>query len=120
MINKFLTIFLIVILIAAGISAGFFTARHNDHSFSSLSPEEMYKTIIEQRDYAIAKAVERGDYKCCIKPPCTMCYMEANKWNNFKAGTCACDDLIAEGQEPCPQCIHGFCEQEDNWFCSLD
>lgn len=47
MVNKFLTVFLIVILITAGISAGVFTARHNDPSFSSLSPEEMHKTIIE-------------------------------------------------------------------------
>jgi len=36
--------------------------------------------------------------------------MEANKWNNFQAGTCACDDLIAQGKEPCPQCKTGLCE----------
>lgn len=72
--------------------------------FEKLSPSKMYERIIQERDYAINQAVARGDYRCCINPPCTMCYMEANQWNNFTAGTCACDDLIAQGKEPCPQC----------------
>jgi len=44
--------------------------------------------------------------------------MEANQWNNFTAGTCACDDLIAQGKEPCPQCKRGLCEGEDS-ACSI-
>lgn len=52
----------------------------------------------------INRAKAEGDYRCCIEPDCTMCYMEGNKWNNGEAGTCACDDLIAKGEKPCPQC----------------
>jgi len=78
--------------------------------FKNLSPQEMYQRIISERDYAIAQAIERGDYRCCINPSCTMCYLEANEWNNFIPGTCACDDLIAQGKEPCPQCQKGFCQ----------
>lgn len=68
----------------------------------------MYKRIVKERDYAIGQALARGDYRCCINPPCTMCFMEANQWNNWKAGTCACDDLIAQGKEACPQCKRGL------------
>jgi len=98
------SIFLII-----GVALSYF-ASFGTQSFKNLSPEEMYQTIINERDYAIGEAIERGDYRCCINPPCTMCYLEANQWNNFTAGTCACDDLIAQGKEPCPQCQRGFCE----------
>ena len=81
----------------------------NIQGFKNLSPEQMYQRIVNERDYAIGEAIKRGDYRCCVNPPCTMCYMEANQWNNFTAGTCACDDLIAQGKEPCPQCKKGLC-----------
>ena len=82
----------------------------------------MRQRIISQRDHAIQLAKERGEYKCCIEPPCTMCYMEANQWNNHTAGTCACDDLIAEGKEPCPQCARGLCGShngDEEAFCDI-
>lgn len=88
-----------------GLGYLFFNYQNND--FEKLSSEEMLQKIIEERDVAITKAVKDGIYNCCINPPCTMCYMEANQWNNEKAGTCACDDLIAQGKEPCPQCKSG-------------
>lgn len=88
--------------------------------FEELTPEEMRVRIISERDHAIRQAEENGEYRCCIEPPCTMCYMEANPWNNFIAGTCACDDLIAKGKEPCPQCLNGMCENEpENAYCDL-
>ena len=76
-------------------------------NFTRLSPQEMYKTVISDRDYAINQAVLAGKYHCCIQPPCTMCYMEANKWNNYIPGTCNCDNFIARGEKPCPQCQAG-------------
>lgn len=102
-------IFTILSFLAFGLVTLFVLAGRNDN-FDKLSPKEMYEKIIMQRDYAIAKAVEAGDYRCCINPACTMCYMEANKWNNQTPGTCACDDLIARGEEPCPQCLAGSCD----------
>lgn len=81
-------------------------------AFERLSPQAKLERIIKQQDQAIQEAVRQGVYKCCIKPPCTMCYMEASKWNNYQAGTCACDDLIAKGEEPCPQCKKGLCQTE--------
>jgi len=99
---------LTLISLIAGAALGYFVF-FNIQDFKNLSPEEMYQRIISERDYAIAKAIERGDYRCCINPPCTMCYMEANQWNNYTPGTCACDDLIAQSKEPCPQCKKGLC-----------
>ncbi len=81
------------------------------NNFEKLSPQEMYDQIIQERNLAIEKAKERGDYKCCISPPCTMCYMEGNKWNYNTPGTCACDEFIARGEDPCPQCKNKACEE---------
>jgi len=86
-------------------------------SFSKLSSQQMRQRVISERDFAIQKAIEAGVYQCCIEPPCTMCYWEANLWNNQTAGTCDCDTLIALGKEPCPQCVAGLCEKDENGAC---
>ena len=112
-----------IILVGIGLGAGFLigSARAEKQvAFSELSSEEMHSRLIEERDVAIEKAVEEGDYECCINPPCTMCYMEGNRWNNFKAGTCACDNLIAEGKEPCPQCKNGLCYKDQEGICKIN
>lgn len=111
-------IILTVVLLLMGIFGGYFVFSIQNPNFEDLSYGEMYKKLIEERDYAINRAVEKGAYKCCIHPPCTMCYMEANQWNNQTAGTCACDNLIAQGKEPCPQCKRGLCENKDS-ACSV-
>ncbi len=102
-----------------GVFVGYLVFTYQNPSFEKLNSEEMLGKIIKERDYAIGKAVMEGVYRCCINPPCTMCYMEANQWNNGKAGTCACDDLIAQGKEPCPQCKSGLCEVSGE-SCSLN
>lgn len=114
MSKKILTIILFFLFLGLVGGWGYFKLKAISPDFEDLSAEEMYGQIIKERDWAIQKAVEAGDYRCCIEPPCTMCYMEANKWNNHQAGTCACDDLIAKGQEPCPQCLSGLCSGAGN------
>ena len=104
------------LLLIAG-KVGSLTNQKQDTPFENLSLEEMHEKIISQRDLAIQKAMKEGKYKCCINPPCTMCFMEANQWNNFTAGTCACDDLLAQGKEACPQCQRGLCETNKEGFC---
>lgn len=89
-------------------------------SFSKLSSDGMYRRLVSERDLALQKAVEEGVYKCCITPPCTMCYWEGNPWNNQTAGTCDCDNLIALGKEPCPQCVTGLCEKSSDGTCELN
>ncbi|MFH1602029.1 MAG: hypothetical protein ABIB61_03685 [Candidatus Shapirobacteria bacterium] len=83
----------------------------------SYSSQEKSDSINRQIELAIEEAAAAGDYRCCIRPACTMCYLEANQWNNHKAGTCACDDLISQGQDPCPQCRRGYCRADSE--CSL-
>jgi len=101
--KKFLIITLLVFFIGIGI--GVVTSYYSSAQFEDLSSEEMHEQIINHRNFAIKKATASGIYNCCIDPSCTMCYMEANEWNNHAPGTCACDDSIAQGEEPCPQCI---------------
>ena len=64
----------------------------------------------------INQAQAKGEYRCCMNPPCELCALKANPGNNYKAGTCACDDLISQGKAPCPEC------QKDNDVsaCKLD
>jgi len=117
MIKKGLT-FLIFSLIAG--SAGFFLGgrlfKGQELSPKPLSAEQ----IIAARDLAISEAVEAGSYRCCITPPCMMCFMEENQWNDFTAGTCACDDLIAQGKEPCPQCKRDLCDNTEEGTCKTN
>jgi len=110
-----ISLLLLLLLVVGGVF--FLLSDKNDSSFEGLSNEEISQRIIKERDLAIEKAVEAGDYRCCINPPCTMCYLEANEWNNFKTGTCACDDLIAQGEEPCPQCKKGLCQTDIEGTC---
>lgn len=121
------TIIIIIIGAAclAGILTGYFVFSFENPDFSELNSAEMLKQVLTQRDYAIVKAVKEGNYRCCINPPCTMCYVEANQWNNGAPGTCACDDLIAQGKEPCPQCKRGLdgkgsCGESTVGSCEVD
>lgn len=102
------SIIILLIIVVSGLIGYFLHNPPQSLSFKSLSPNEQHSKIIEQRDYAINQAVLAGDYRCCINPPCTMCYTEGNKWNYGKAGTCACDEFIARGEDPCPQCVKGL------------
>jgi len=95
-----------------GITAGLVFALLFNPPFKSLNSGQMLEKVKAQQVLGIKKAQEEGSYRCCIKPACTMCYLEANQWNNHQPGTCACDDLIAQGKEPCPQCKQGFCEAD--------
>lgn len=116
-INKLLLFLLIFLL---GSVTGYLIFETQKENFEELAPEEMYQRIITGRNLAIDKAVESGIYRCCINPPCTMCYMEGNQWNNGKAGSCVCDELIAQGKEPCPQCKRGLCETDKEGTCKLN
>jgi len=107
---KLLRVLSFIASIFIGLAASFVFVNSQKTPFEKLGAEEMLKTVIAQRNIAIQKAVEEGNYRCCINPPCTMCYMQPNQWNNYTAGTCACDDAILEGREPCPQCNTGICE----------
>lgn len=110
--------FIILTLLIGGF-VGYLAFSIQNPDFKKLNPVEMYQRIIQERNFAIIQAVARGDFRCCINPPCTMCYMEANQWNNYTPGTCACDDLITQGKEPCPQCERGLCEGKDS-TCNLE
>lgn len=119
-LKKLLTGLTFLFLLSLSGLVGGLLWQFSKSDFKSLGAEQRYQQIITERDYAISKAVEAGNYRCCITPPCTMCYLEANQWNNFTASTCACDDLIAEGKKPCPQCLRSLCETSGKGTCKLN
>jgi len=120
--NKTLKILLSisVFLFGFGLGMSLKAKQTGQTPLERLSPKQRYDEIITKRDTAIRLAKESGKYKCCIEPPCTMCFMSANKWNNFTPGTCACDDVIARGKEPCPQCINGMCQSQTENSCKIE
>jgi hypothetical protein len=63
--------------------------------------------ILSEMNSTLEEAVLAGDYKCCIEPPCKMCFL--GNWV-FEDGKCDCDTLIAQGKwdEVCPECKHGI------------
>ncbi len=85
--------------------------------------EQQRKSILEKRDELIAQKVKDGEYKCCIEPACTMCFMGNWLWDD---GICRCDDMIAAGEfdKVCPQCQRGIeegqCKSTDQSFCEID
>jgi hypothetical protein len=121
---KIVFIIIIFMLISSGSAYAVFELVHQD--FEDMSPEEMHQVLKENRELAIEKAEDAGDYKCCIHPACTMCYDSANKWNYGQAGKCFCDEFIANGEEPCPQCENALnCESGEHpgdgtTFCEIN
>jgi hypothetical protein len=78
--------------------------------------EERRGQVLSGLTEAIEQAEKEGKYECCIEPACTMCYLENFIWDN---GECHCDNLIAEGKEPCPQCSSGTCDANAK-SCEID
>jgi len=85
----------------------------------SENPEKVIENLYD----AIEVAEEKGEYKCCIEPACTMCYL--GHWK-FEKGTCYCDDAILEGrfEDVCPECKsgieNGLCTSIKEEKCILD
>ena len=75
--------------------------------------EQKRTRVLDELSLAIEDAESQGKYKCCIEPPCTMCYLGDWIWND---GTCDCDGLIKKGDwdNVCPQCIKGIEEGNCN------
>jgi hypothetical protein len=110
----------IMLLLIGGIGDYLIFRFQAPPNLEKLNPTERQQRVTETRDKAIEMAVEEGVFKCCVEPPCTMCYLEANQWNHYQAGTCACDELIAQGREPCPQCKRGLYEADEEGTCQVN
>ncbi len=93
----FLTIMIVIVM-----SVLVYNSNLNTESF-----EQKRERILNELSLAIDEAIEEDRYKCCIDPPCTMCYMGNWLWDD---GSCYCDDLIMKGKfdKVCPQCIKGI------------
>jgi|SRR3989338_1568389 len=91
---------LILLFLVLGVVAGivFGSLYSNFQSF-----EEKRGRIIKDMKILINEQAKEGNYRCCIEPPCTMCFMGNWLWDD---GICRCDDMIASGEfdKVCPQC----------------
>ena len=99
-----LTIFILITLIAVGTGVFLLQQKTSENVF-----EKNREKVLSQLYSAIEDAEKMGKYKCCIEPPCTMCYLGDWIWED---GTCDCDKKIAMGEwdKVCPQCIRGIKE----------
>jgi hypothetical protein len=101
-----------VILMAAMMSLMFLymnmaNTMGNTGDFATKSFEEKRGEVLAEMDMAIEHATLEGNYKCCIDPPCTMCFLGHWIWGD---GTCDCDGMIAAGEwdKVCPECKSGI------------
>lgn len=111
---------LIVLFSLLGILIGIVSANlyPNFQSF-----EKKRSNIISDMETLISQQVKEGNYKCCIEPACTMCFMGNWIWDD---GICRCDDMIVKGEldKVCPQCKRGLeeglCKSTDKKPCDLE
>lgn len=94
-----LIIFIAIIMIGIMI---FVIANSNENKF-----EKNREKVLSQLYSSIKELKGIGKYKCCIEPPCTMCYLGDWIWND---GSCDCDGMIVKGEfdKVCPQCKKGL------------
>ena len=84
--------------------------------------EKKRSNIINDMEMLIEQQTKEGNYRCCIEPACTMCFMGDWLWDD---GICRCDDMIANGEDDkvCPQCKKGLeegsCKSTDKKPCDL-
>jgi len=72
-----------------------------------LISKDSFEERREKNISEMEKLIGEADYKCCINPPCTMCYLGNWIWDD---GTCDCDGEIAKGNwdNVCPECKGGM------------
>lgn len=102
-------IIIMILILLLGTSVGYFLISSRNSEFKVKSFKEKRNEILSEIDLTLKEATKSGKYKCCIEPPCKMCFLGNWIW---KDGTCDCDTLIAEGKmdKVCPECISGIKE----------
>ncbi len=84
--------------------------------------QQKRENVISLMENAIDQEIKAGNYKCCIDPPCTMCFLGEWLWDD---GICRCDDMIASGEfdKVCPECKSGIesgeCKSSQKGFCVI-
>lgn len=98
--SKFITLLIIICVVSIWYSLGRGYLR-------SKTFQEKRTEILSEFNTVLKEAVAKGEYKCCITPPCKMCFL--GNWI-FEDGRCDCDTLIAQNKldKVCPECIHGI------------
>ncbi len=101
--------FLPALLFSALLFAGSYSIGQGEMDFQSRRQK-----VINEMNSLIEEKVQSGEYDCCIKPACDMCFL--GHWI-FEDGICHCDEYIAKGEydKVCPQCKNkisdlGACE----------
>lgn len=107
------------ILLALGVTAGILLSEAIPRM---LTYEQRRMRVIDSMDSAIRDKAYSGEYRCCIEPPCDMCFLGHWLWDD---GACRCDDMIARGEydKVCPQCAKaledGACESSAESACEV-
>lgn len=81
----------------------------NSITFQNENFEQKRRRILNEIFLSIEEAKNQGNYKCCIEPPCIMCFLGNWVW---KDGSCYCSDMLKENKLNlvCPECLDGIKE----------
>lgn len=103
---KFIILFLVIIVIVVGyvLTKDYLEAKSFD---------EKKEDIVSEINNMLEEATLTGDYRCCIEPPCKMCFLGNWIWEN---GRCDCDTEMAQNNwdNVCPECKKGVEEGKCN------
>jgi len=99
---KFIILFLVIFVVVFG----YLLIR--DY-FRTESLDQKRQKNISEMEELINKAMLTGDYKCCISPPCKMCFLGDWIWQD---GRCDCDTemVLGDWDNVCPECKKGVKE----------
>jgi hypothetical protein len=108
--KKIWLVWVLIVILMIFIFAKGFGVFGSNITFQKEDFEQKRVRVLNELSLAIEEAKAQGKYKCCIEPPCTMCYLGNWIW---KDGSCYCDDMIKENKLNfvCPECLRGIKEE---------
>lgn len=102
--------FMIVIVLVAFVS-GFFVS-----DMGEMNMEDSREEFISLKENIMSDQMAEGNYRCCLKKPCTYCIEKTP--GHGEGAACDCLSDIMNGVHPCGECIGEIMEGHGNKFLS--
>ena len=108
----------IMLIVGMYLSTGNFSSSNNIgnmHTISSMSNMDEHRDhFLTHRDSMVKEMLEHGDYRCCLKTPCTYCIEKTP--GHGEGASCDCLADIVAGVHPCGECIGEILEGHGNQY----
>jgi hypothetical protein len=99
-VSKLLLTTLLPLIVVSAVSTRTFAHDPKKKNTKPTKAAPAIKKAREKLDSAKAKLSDAGKYKCCVKPGCDMCALNA--------GGCNCAESVAAGHGACGECLESW------------